>query len=143
MKTILILTGLISCAAQLSYGEMRVVEGQEGLDIFFKTVVGSVESSTSSYWDDEEDEPAFSSMTVTGWHCVEFSTPSYVDLDCHTSWINFNERSRALTEHCKPHEPCFVPAIYIPPPQCEDKEIKSCIREVGYRSDGTVVWREP
>ena len=131
MKTILILTALV-LPAQVGWAE-------EPHAFSSMTVTGwhCVESSTSSYWEDEEDEPAFSSMTITGWHCVETVS---VSTSCAAEWTDYRERIKGLT-HCEPGGLCSTFAVYIIPPNCRDEQ--KCSVEQGYRSDGTVVWREP
>ena len=83
----------------------------------------------------EVDLSSFTTVTVSGWHCVEQSSVTYLDLECHAKWERYYKYEIEVYKHGW--------AVMTYPPSCEDKTEQHCIREMGYRSDGVVVWRRP
>ena len=63
------------------------------------------------------------------WHCVDYSSVTYLDPECHKRWEYYHEFHTTLEMRT--------------PPPCEDNTEQHCLREVGYREDGMVIWRKP
>lgn len=102
MKIILILAAL-ALSAQPSYCEMRMVEGWDGLDMFFKTAVGS--------------------MTTTAPWTVSKGTESYT-LDEFISSEKFCEWKKQH-EWISDGDPCATYALW-PPQSCPKQKCKIC-----------------